>query len=361
MPVFFSASMNKPVYIRSARALCGQDTFSGNRIPGELVNPVNNALYYQHPEYSRYFSIMQLRRMSRLTRTGMVTAIECLKDAEISHPDAIITGTGKGSLSDTEKFMHTIREFQEGTLNPTPFIQSTYNSLNGLIGLHHGTSCYNTTYVHRGFSLEHALTDAFLLFGEARASNILVGSFEEMTPEHYIIKKKLGYWKEDLVGLGDLLKTETAGSISGEGTFFFLLQDSKRNAMARLDGIRILFEPALNDLSAAATGFLAEHGLQWTDIDLFITGENGDNRFLPYYNRIAAEIPAKSHRLAFKHICGEFDTAAGFALWQATQVLSEQEIPEISFLRKGSVDKIRRILIYNNYYGKQHAFYLLGN
>src|SRR5687767_14348093 len=113
--------MLKPVYIRAARAICAQDTFTANSLPEELVDPVANAMYYQHPDYSRYFSIMQLRRMSRLTRTGMVAAIECLRDAGISHPEAIITGTGKGSLSDTEKFISNIHSYNEGTLNPTPF------------------------------------------------------------------------------------------------------------------------------------------------------------------------------------------------------------------------------------------------
>lgn len=352
--------MIKPAYIRSARAICAQDTFSGNSIPKLLTDAVNNTLSYNQPDYSRYFSIMQLRRMSRLTRTGLVAAIECLRDAGISHPDAIITGTGKGSMSDTEKFMGNIREFHEGTLNPTPFIQSTYNSLNGLIGLHHGTSCYNTTYVHRGFSLEHSLIDAMLLFSEGRANNALAGSFEEMTPEHFIIKKKLGYWKDNLVSCKDLLRSGTPGSISGEGTFFFLLQDSESNAMARLDGIRILFEPSLPELTTEAGRFLKEHGLAWADIDLLISGENGDSRFEDYYKTIAAEIPERAHHLAFKHVCGEFDTAAGFALWQAAHILERQEVPDVLQLRKGTAGNIRHLLIYNNYYGKQHAFYLLG-
>ena len=111
--------MFNKVYIRATRAICAQDSFSSNMLPEQLADASENILAYQHPDYSRYFSIMQLRRMSRITRTGLVAAIECLADAGIQHPEAIITGTGKGSIGDTEKFIRNIRDFKEGVRRKT--------------------------------------------------------------------------------------------------------------------------------------------------------------------------------------------------------------------------------------------------
>ncbi len=91
--------------------------------------------------------------MSRVLKMGLVAALQCLRNGSVSTPGAMITGTGKGSLQDTERFLKNITEYAETALNPTPFIQSTYNSVNGLIALQQKYMQYNNTFVHRGFSL----------------------------------------------------------------------------------------------------------------------------------------------------------------------------------------------------------------
>ncbi|ULQ54777.1 beta-ketoacyl synthase chain length factor [Flavihumibacter fluvii] len=359
MPASYSAGMIKPVYIRAARAICAQETFPQNELPDQLADATNNTLFYKHPEYSKYFTIMQLRRMSRITRTGLVAAIECLADAGIKKPEAIITGTGKGSITDTEKFIRNIQEFKEGTLNPTPFIQSTYNSLNGLISLHHDTSCYNTTFVHRGHSLELALTDAMLLFNEGSIENALVGSFEEISPEHFIIKQKLGYWKKEPVSCKELLAVETPGSIAGEGTFFFVLQKGPEGAMAKLHAMRLLFEPTEEILTEAIKQLLEDHQLSSGDIDLVFLGDNGDIRHKGNYMAVAGMFSNEVHVQGFKQACGEFDTAAGFALWLAVLAAKNQRIYEGLTIRQGNRPSYKNILIYNNYNGQQHSIYLV--
>ncbi len=283
--------------------------------------------------------------MSRLTRIGLVTAIECLKDAGISQPEAILTGTGKGSLHDTEKFMHAIREFQEGTLNPSPFIQSTYNSLNGLIGLHHQVNSYNTTYVHSGFSLEHAMLDAALLFGDNTIGNALIGAFEEMTDEHYIIKEKLGFWKN--------------GAVSGEGCFFFYAEKDKNGSALAIEDIKLWFEPEENQIRQGLEELLSSHQIDWNDIDVFISGRNNDKRYDHYYNLVADKLPSSTHHIHFKHLSGEFDTAAGFGIWAAARMAEMKRIFPSLLLKEGSRDNIKHILFYNQYYGKQHVVYLM--
>ncbi|MFT4023878.1 MAG: beta-ketoacyl synthase chain length factor [Flavihumibacter sp.] len=351
--------MRKRMYIQAARALSAQDGFIDNALPAEVRQPMDNACYFPSVDYSRWFSIMQLRRMSRLTRAGMAVAIETLRDAGIEKPDAIITGTGKGSLGDTEKFMESVRLYEEGTLNPSPFIQSTYNALNGLMGLHHQVDCYNTTYVHRGFSLEHALQDAQLLFHEGRAAHILAGSFEEMTPEHFGIKKKLGYWKTEPVTANHLFESNTTGTIAGEGCFFFALEKQPTDkTLAALSDLRLLFEPSRTEVEASINAILREANLQPSDINMIITGRNGDLRHDHYYNQVSALFPSAAE-VGFKHLSGEFDTAAGFALWLASKIIATQQTPPATLYAGVPCAEVKNLLIYNNYYGVEHAVYLL--
>jgi 3-oxoacyl-(acyl-carrier-protein) synthase len=337
--------MLKPVYIRATRAICGQDSFENNKLPATLREPANNQYSYIQPDFSKYFTIMQLRRMSRVTKMGMTAALACLEDAGINKPEAIITGTGKGSVGDTEKFIHSIDEFDEGTLNPTPFIQSTYNSLNGLIGLHHQTNCYNTTYVHRGFALELALTDAMMLLEEDRIKNALVGSFEEMTPELYLIKSKLGRWRK--------------GIIAGEGSFFFVLQDHAQEAMARLAGVDMLFEPESDTLIARMKSFLKQHKLTPEDIDVIMTGYCGAEGNDEWYDLMLQQFREDTIIQAFKPVCGEFDTAAGFGLWAAIITIQQQCLIPGLTTRPGNRSALRNILLYSHFDGRDHVFHLV--
>jgi 3-oxoacyl-(acyl-carrier-protein) synthase len=350
--------MLKPVYIQASRALTPQDTFLTNEVPAEVRTSADNILYYHEPDYLQYLGIMQLRRMSRLTKAGIVTAIQCLADAGVASPDAIITGTGKGSLSDTEKFLKMIPEFNETALNPTPFIQSTYNSLNGLIALHHNSHGYNNTYVHRGFSFENAITDAMLLLHEGAVNNVLAGAFEEITAEHFVPKQKLGYWKTEKIESNTLLQSQTSGSIAGEGVFFFVLTADPGQAQAQLSGLQMLHEPSVEDLPQLLHQFLAQYGLTTADIDVFISGRNGDSRMTPYDEAMTATLPADTSILAYKHLTGEFDTSSGFGVWSASRILHTQQLPAAMLQRQGKAQPIRQVLVHHHYYSHQ-AFYLL--
>jgi 3-oxoacyl-(acyl-carrier-protein) synthase len=351
--------MLNPVYIHAARAISAQPTFLQNELPQVLVKAQQNRLFYQHPDYSRYFSIMQLRRMSTLMKTGLAAAIECLADAGIKRPDAIITGTGRGSISETEKFIHHIQDYQEGTLNPTPFIQSTYNSLNGLIGLHHHANCYNTSFVHRGHSLELALTDAQLLFQEGNITTALVGCFEEISAEHFIMKQKLGYWKKEMVDSEKLLLSTTQGTIAGEGTCFFAMKKEPAGALAKFCGVKMLFEPDDMMVVENIHQLLAGYQLTVADIDLVFLGANGDAGCADLYNTAAALFNSETVLQGFKPACGEYDTAAGFALWLAVQVAKKRVLHSQLTIRQGSKRAFKNILIYNHFNRQQQSIYLL--
>lgn len=71
------------------------------------------------------------RRMSRVVKSAWPPGIGigCWNSAHGQPIDAIITATGLGCIADSEKFLDGLIAGNETMLNPTPFIQSTFNTV----------------------------------------------------------------------------------------------------------------------------------------------------------------------------------------------------------------------------------------
>jgi 3-oxoacyl-(acyl-carrier-protein) synthase len=302
--------------------------------------------------------------MSRALKIGFTCAIECLQKENNQIPEAIIIGTGKGCLSETEQFLHSIKQYNETALNATHFIHSTYNQLNGMIALQKKINSYNITYVHRGFSFEHCLMDASLLFEEGEINSALVGSFDEMTLEHFNVKKQWAYWKNEKINSLDLLSSESKGSISGEGAAFFLLSKHKpAHRTVAINYISTLYAPTENDIEQELECLLKTCDLNHDDIDIVLSGENGDANYKESYLFFEKLFP-HTQFLFFKQLCGEYDTATSFATWMAKRMLELQVIPD--YMRHPNDTKqwgeraIKHILIYNNYFHLNQSMILLS-
>ena len=170
------------------------------------------------------------RRMSRIVKMATATAFECTGGVEgIAALDAIVTATGWGCLTDSERFLEQIHRTGGQMLNPTPFIQSTFNTVGAQIALLAKNRCYNMTYVHRSRSFESALTDAMLQLKEGDARRVLVGAFDENTPTQHHIMERMGFWS----------KAE-----DGEGVVFSLLTaEASASSLARLSRVEFLSSP----------------------------------------------------------------------------------------------------------------------
>lgn len=336
-------------------AITPQHTFAGDVMQQPVVVTEGNMLSCIEPDYRSFIAPNSLRRMTRVLRMGLTASLKCLEDGGTTIPGAIVTGTGKGSLQDTERFIKEIRDYRETALNPTPFIQSTYNSLNGLIALQQKCTQYNNTFVHRGFSFEHALLDSMLLLNEGTA-NVLAGAFDEITPEHFFIKGRIGHWKKEAISNDTLYQHLSPGTISGEGAVFFLLaQAVTEQTYAQISGLEMLYKPSAEKVKSALPRFLQKHGLQAADIDLVLSGANADSNHMHYY-----ELLNGCSQLPFKHLSGDYETAGAFALWLGAQILKRQQIPSQWFpMLEQQPAKLRNILIYNHFFGEQHTFMLL--
>ena len=117
------------------------------------------------------------RRMSRVVKSGVAAGIESLLEfGDRAAVEAVVTATGLGCIADSEKFLDSLIANEERMLNPTPFIQSTFNTVGAQIALLRGLHCYNTTYANRWTSFENALTDAALRIGAGLSRAVLVGA-----------------------------------------------------------------------------------------------------------------------------------------------------------------------------------------
>ncbi len=349
-------------YINGIGLISPQKTAETNDFLTEVIEYDADYLKCIEPvSYKSYIDPIQSRRMSRLIKIGIASAKMCLNDALCDIPDAIITGTGLGSVEDTERILRTIH-LDQPFLNPTPFMQSTYNTISSQIAIQLKCHNYNSTYVHRTFSFESCLQDALLQIAEGTAKDVLTGGIDEMTPNHLAITRRPKHWKKTQVRNLEMLKWNSPGALAGEGSGYFLLSAEKNdNSYACIRDVKTLYKPAdPNELLLRVTSMLSVADLTVSDIDLLMLGINGDNRYDHLYYEFAASLFPSTPLAYFKHLCGEYHTATSFALWLAANILKRQAVPKIISINNLSHEPVRNILIYNQYYNVNHSFILIS-
>jgi 3-oxoacyl-(acyl-carrier-protein) synthase len=350
------------MYIRATGNISPQKTFGH---PPFLTEPVEYSkvrLACAEPEYKEIIDVKLIRRMSRIIRMGVAAAMECLQEAGIKKPDAIITGTAYGCLEDTGLFLSKMVENNEELLTPTAFIQSTHNTIGAQIGLMLQCNNYNNAFVHRGFSFESALLDGIMLLKEKEVANVLVGAVDEITDISHTILSRFGFYKQGPVSSLDLYKIVSKGTIAGEGAAFFLLaNDSSGNDYAKLDGLKTFYKPAgVREIEDHISSFLADHSLAINDIDLVIDGKNGNASSDELFEQLKQTIFSQKHVVNYKHLCGEYPTSTAFALWAAANIIKTEAVPAVLDFNGSKEKKIRRVLIYNNYLDTHHSLILLS-
>jgi 3-oxoacyl-[acyl-carrier-protein] synthase II len=350
-------------FIKSATIISPQRTFGVTGLPEEIMAyPEADYLKCIEPPYKDYIDPMIARRMSRIVKMSLCSALKCMQDAKVEIPDAIITGTGLGCLEDTDKFLSSVFNNEEKLLNPTPFIQSTHNTVAASIALAIKCHSYNSTYTHRGFSFESALQDALLQLEINPGALILTGGFDELTANSYNITRRLGLWKNHPVNNLHLKEYNSQGSLPGEGTAFFMLSGiHETNDLARLKLVDTFYKPQdYNDVQDHLDQFLLKAGLKSDDLDLIITGVNGDIKTDSIYSHLMNQ-GLKDHSFGyFKHMCGEYETSSSFALWLASMILKSQMVPDYIMLNKKKAEQLNNIVIYNQVRGINHVLYLLS-
>jgi len=302
-----------------------------------------------------------MRRMSSSIKMGVVAALQALENANIQHPDAIITGTGMGCKTDSDVFLEELLASDEGLLSPTKFIQSTHNTVAGQIALQLQCKAYNMTYVQGSASFESALLDSFLQVKSAKNKNFLIGGVDEISKHTNNLHELDGQLKKETeVDNLKLLNYQTPGSILGEGASFFVTSAQKSDSSyASVKDIQLYNQLREEELESTIHSFLEQNNTTSEEIDVIILGNNGDVIFDNYYHILQEGLFKKTAQVYYKHLVGEFYTASGFGFWLACKILQLQEIPLVCLLNNAQPQKMKKILLYNQYRGKDHSLILL--
>jgi hypothetical protein len=264
-------------YIHHISCISPQKTFSDIDIEHTNV-PAENKLLVVEPSYED-IPLGILRRMGKAVRIGIGAALPVMKQK----PDGIIIGTANGGMEDCIKFLNQIIEYDEGMLTPTNFVQSTANAIAGQIGLMASIKGYNCTHVHRGLAFENAMIDAAMLLKENASNSYLLGGADEISAYNYNIDLLDGWFKKEKITGSDLYEINSPGTIAGEGAAMFLANNIQSNADAQLQAIRALHSEDEKLVAQEMEKFIKQNIHADEKIDLYLSGENGDNRLLKYY------------------------------------------------------------------------------
>lgn len=331
------------VFIQATSAISPQQSYESEGYLNEIKAREGAHFSCIEPEYRTVIDPKLLRRMSRIIRMGVASSIKCLEYAALAKPGAIIVGTGLGCLADTEKFLTGIVG-KDSVLSPTPFIQSTHNTIGGQISLMLQCHAYNYTYVQRGHSFENALQDALMLLDEG-TDNILIGGIDEATPTSIQVISK--------IDCGE--KTSNHQDQIGEGAAFFLLSSKvNANSYAVISAFQTVYGACKADeINAWIREILESKNLKPNEVDALMLGENGNVENDDIYKTIRGQLFSGTPAFAFKKLCGEYFTSISFGLNLAANMIKNQHGYGIGPM------PINNVLIYNHYKNKYHSIILL--
>lgn len=356
-------SKNTPYYIQGMGHISPQLTFDNGEFLDHITEYQDNLLTSVVPDFKQYINPIQIRRMSSSLRIGLSAAKICLQDAKLDMPDAIITASGFGSLGDTHRFVHEIIDNGEKQLTPTFFMQSTYNSLSGLIAMSLKCNNYNTTYAHRGFAFETGLQDAMMQLNDVPGRRILLGSYDECNADQFLISKRSGVNRKTPIHNLSLFQTEEPGTLQGESAAFFALgTEITDNTYCRINGLKMVYAPKQeSDLISAINTLLAEHGLTDGEIDVVINGAGGDKQNDQLSNEVINRLFADTQQVVYKHLVGDYCTSASFGVWLAAKMIRHQRIPDVVKVNHPNAKgKIRNTLVINHFWRKSYGIILLS-
>ncbi len=342
------------MYINGVGCISPQPTFDNSSFLEEVKEYTTNRIYCVEGNHSEFFDVTSLRRMSRIVKFGTAAGLIALRDAGIKTPEAISTGTGYGLLELSQRFLRDFISSSEGVVSPTSFIQSTHNTVSSNIALLTGCHEHNNTFSQKGISVESTWYDAQFLLNEGK-KNVLVGSYEEIGEFNYSsLMQNKELLPEPCSNIA-ILNGQHQGTIVGEGAAFFLVSKEKsNNTYCRLLAHQTVYrEP---NIEQALLQFLEQSNIAVADIDIVLSGLNGDAQNDAPLHAINQKCFGNATLLGFKHLCGEYMTASSFAIYIIAQILQKQFIPQPLLLRNAN-RPIGKVLLHNNF-KHYHSFFL---
>ncbi|MEP2936680.1 MAG: beta-ketoacyl synthase N-terminal-like domain-containing protein [Gilvibacter sp.] len=180
------------------------------------------------------FKKVNQRRMDRLTKITMMSAITCLEDAKIEIDESTINDVGGifctayGPIASARDFINSGFELGLDSASPLLFPYTVGNAAPGAITVLMKSRGYNTTV-----SGYNPIAYAFDVIRQKKAKAILAGGFEELSPE-----VEAAYNTRTIVN-GNGLKKQASVSLMSEGAVMMFVEDAE---FAKARNAEVLFE-----------------------------------------------------------------------------------------------------------------------
>ncbi len=318
------------MYITASSTISHQPTFRNKGFSLRLseLEPVSELIT---PDYSPFIPAMDRRRMSQVLKMSIACSMDCLEQAELSQPDAIIVGTSMGCSIHTKNFLDKILSANDGPLSPTAFIVSTHNTIAGQISLLLKNHGYNMTHTQNSLSFEQGLIDAMLCI-TGGYHNVLVGGADEEEDTLYNIKERLNSSNINVTG----------------GASFFILSDEKvkHDSIALVD---VASFGLIDDSLFTVKKFLDSNNLLIEEIDLVLYANSEQKKT----NELKILFgPGKI--FDYQKIAGTWLTNSSFAMDYGIDILSHKKHPVFG-------EGIRKVLVCNNLIPENLGLILLDN
>jgi len=340
--------MNK-VYIQSAAHISAQKPLSEEWIDSPVFYNEDN-VKAMDLNYKEYLAPNVARRMGKLLKRALVCARIAMERADIEMPDAIITATGLGCIENTEFFLDAMIHEGEKLLNPTPFMQSTHNTIGSSIALDIKCHGYNTHYSQKYVSFDCGLQDAIMQLQNENTHTVLLNAHDESSSIFDSILKHLDCWHF------------SNGGFKGETAISMVLADQPTSkTLCCVEDMLMCYKPSTSNLQAKLQKMLERNQLNINDIDAVFVGTNENKKNDSIYISNAKTLFSNLPIAHYKHLFGEHFTMSGIGCYVAAICLQQERMPEHLFLKKGkTMEKIKRVLFYNHSENKEHTLVLLS-
>lgn len=347
------------MFVTDLSCISAQRTYDNAFFENNIKIHAGNRYAALEPQYGSLIPAGLLRRMGKAVRMGVGAGLPLIQKRP--DLDGIILGTANGGLEDCLKFLNQIVDYQEGTLTPTNFVQSTPNAIAGNLALMSKNTGYNTTHVHKGLAFECALLDCILLFEEKKAESLLLGGIEEISEYNYNIDFLSGSFKKEETNSENLLGSDSPGTVCGEGAALFVVEaERSEKTIAQIKDVDQISYTLKEELFSKMNHFLDRNELTAKDIDVVMLGYSGDNRNDYWYDDMHQEFFLHSAVYTYKNLVGDYPSVSAFATWLAVQLLSGKTIPaQLLISNPSNIQNPKNVLIYNHHKGVQHGFILL--
>ncbi|MDR0844069.1 MAG: hypothetical protein LBN71_02525 [Tannerella sp.] len=345
------------VYIQAATQISAQKPLSDEWFDSP-VYPDKACIHSNDPAFTDYLSPLMSRRMCNLLKRAIVTARLTLKKASVEMPDAIISGTGLGCIENTEKFLTCMLDNGEQFLQPSYFMQSTHNILSSSIAIDLKCHGYNNTFVHRGVSFEHALTDAILQFRLHGIQTALVGGYDELTADYHLFFSKLGLFNF----AGENTASPKERCFAGETAVSMLLSASRNDrTLCEISETEMMYRPSKEQMRQSLNALLGRAGCSLSEIDAVLVGTNTNPANDAVYQTVIPQLFGNHPVAQYKHLFGQSITSPALGVYTAATCLHRQMIPSHLLLnRENDLSSVKRILFYNHFNNKSHSLILLS-